>query len=319
MALTTLPVPASTSTATATGNLARYQRKARGALSSNTEKALKADTAIFTAWCVDEGRQGLPSSPDTVARFVDAQATIKAPATVRRYVSSIACLHRAAEQADPTKTEDVKLALKRMARANGTRQKQAAPLNRAVVDRMIAEAGTTARDFRNIALLAVQYDTLCRRSELVALDLEDVASIEDGTGTVLIRRSKTDQAGEGAVRFLAVDTVEHVKRWIDARCAEGGALFLAVGKGGRIGGRLHDRDVPRILKGMARAAGLDLDVSGHSCRVGAAQDMVAAGFALPEIMQAGGWKSPVSLARYSEHLAVRKGAAAKLAAQQRRA
>ncbi len=124
---------------------------------------------------------------------------------------------------------------------------------------------------------------------------------------------------ETVARFIDADTVEHVKRWIDARCAEGGALFRAVGKGGSIGGRLSDRDVPRILKGMANAAGLDLDLSGHSCRVGAAQDMVAAGFALPEIMQSGGWKSPGTLARYSEHLAVRKGAAAKLAAQQRRA
>ncbi len=280
---------------------------------------MRNDTAVFTAWCAAHGLQGLPALPETVARFIDAQAAVRAPATVRRYVSSIACLHRAAEQADPTKTKDAKLALKRMARANGVRQKQAAPLNRSVVDRLIAAAGGSPRDLRNVALLAVQYDTLCRRSELVALDVEDVASIEDGTGTALIRRSKTDQTGEGAVRFLAVDTVEHVKRWIDAAGIEDGALFRAVGKGGRIGGRLNDRDVPRILKRMARAAGLDLDLSGHSCRVGCAQDMVAAGFSLPEVMQAGGWKSASTVARYSEHLIARKGAAAKLAARQNRA
>ncbi len=119
----------------------------------------------------------------------------KASATVHRYASSISRLHRAAGFDDPTKAEDAKLALRRMARANGTRQKQAAPLNRSVVDRLIAAAGGSSRDLRNVALLAVQYDTLCRRSELVALDVEDVASIEDGTGTALIRRSKTDQAG----------------------------------------------------------------------------------------------------------------------------
>ena len=317
MAGTSLTVP--TTTAIAADRLVEYQRKARGALSPNTERALRADTAVFAAWCADQGLQGLPALPDTVARFVDAQGAIKATATVRRYVSSISRLHRAAEQPDPTKTEDAKLALKRMARANGTRQKQAVPLNRSVVDRLIAATGNTAKDLRNVALLAVQYDTLCRRSELVALDIEDMASIEDGTGTALIRRSKTDQAGEGAVRFLAMDTVEHVKRWTDAGGLEDGALFRAVHKGGRIGGRLNDRDVPRILKSMARAAGLDLDVSGHSCRVGCAQDMVAAGFALPEVMQAGGWKSPATVALYSEHLIARKGAAAKLAARQNRA
>ena len=308
-----------TTTAAVVKRLIEYQHKARGALSSNTERALKADTAIFTAWCVDQGRQGLPASPDTVARFVDAQAAIKAPATVRRYASSISRLHRAAGFDDPTKAEDAKLALRRMARANGVRQKQAAPLNRSVVDRLIAAAADGPRDLRNIALLAVQYDTLCRRSELVALDLEDLAFAEDDTGTALIRRSKTDQAGEGAVRFLAADTVEHIKRWIDVGGVDDGALFRAVHKGGKTGGRLNDRDVPRILKGMAGAAGLDLDLSGHSCRVGCAQDMVAAGFSLPEVMQAGGWKSASTVARYSEHLIARKGAAAKLAARQNRA
>ena len=76
--------------------LAEYQHKARGALSSNTERALKADTAVFTAWCVDQGRKGLPASPVTVARFIDAQADVKAPATVRRYASSIARLRSSA-------------------------------------------------------------------------------------------------------------------------------------------------------------------------------------------------------------------------------
>ena len=64
--------------------------------------------------------------------------------------------------------------------------------------------------------------------------------------------------------------------------------------------------------------GLDIDPSGHSARVGVCQDMVASGFSLPEIMQAGGWKSPDMVARYSEHLQARQGAAAKLAAIQNR-
>jgi len=298
--------------------LAEYGRKAKGAISPNTERALKADTAVFTAWCSDQARQVLPASPDTVADFIDAMAQVKATATVRRYVASIARMHRAAGLEDPTKDETARLALKRMARSNGVRQRQAAPLNRPLVDRMIAAAGDGLRDKRDVALLSVQYDTLTRRSELVALDLEDIDFAEDGAGTITIRRSKTDQEGEGSVRYLAHDTIEHLRRWLEAAGITEGALFRAVASGDKVRGRLSDRDVSRRLKLMAKQAGLDIDPSGHSARVGVCQDMVASGFSLPEVMQAGGWKSPDMVARYSEHLQARQGAAAKLAAIQNR-
>ena len=298
--------------------LAEYEKKARGAVAPNTARALKADTAIFVAWCAEYSHETLPASPDTITAFIDAQAEIKAPATVRRYIASITRLHRAAGLEDPTKNEGPKLALKRMARAKGTRQKQAQPLNRPVIDRMITAAGDSLRGLRDIALVATLYDTLARRSELVGWDIEDMTMADDGTGTLLIEHSKTDQEGRGSVRFLAADTVEHVKRWIAEARIEDGPLFRAVAKGGNVQGRLDGRDVSRILKLMAKRAGLDIDPSGHSVRIGVAQDMVSAGFSLPEIMVAGAWKSPEMVSRYSEHLQVRSGAAAKLAAKQNR-
>lgn len=311
-------VPVPVADAAIAARLAAYQVKAEGALSGNTERALRADTAVFTAWCLENDHSALPASPDTVAAFVNAEAATKAPATVRRYVSSVARLHRAAGLENPTTDETVKLALKRMARASGTRQKQVAALNRTQIDRMLATAGNRLIDFRDKALVAVAYDLLARRSELVALDLEDLKFAEDGTGTALIRRSKTDQSGEGAVGFLAADTVEYVKRWIEAAKLREGALFRSVSKGGKVGDRLQDRDVPRILKRLAKVASLELDPSGHSLRVGVAQDMTASGFGTAEIMQAGRWKSPVMVARYSENQQARRGATAKLAAIQNR-
>jgi hypothetical protein len=65
---------------------------ARGAYAGNTERALRADVTIFTAWCSDAGEIALPAVAATVAAFIDAIAALKAPATVRRYVSSIATL-----------------------------------------------------------------------------------------------------------------------------------------------------------------------------------------------------------------------------------
>lgn len=76
--------------------LEEHARDARGAMARGTERALRADSAVFSGWCAAAGRAHLPASPETVAAFVDAMGEERAPVTVRRYVSSIATLHRAA-------------------------------------------------------------------------------------------------------------------------------------------------------------------------------------------------------------------------------
>lgn len=302
--------------------LAQHAHAARGAFAPNTERALRADVAIFTGWCVVAGLAALPAAPGTVAAFVDAMAEEKAPATVRRYVSSIATFHRAARRPNPCHDDLVRLALKRLHRARGRAQAQAAPLTRDLVDRMLAAAEDGVRDLRNRALLAVAYDSLCRRSELVALQRADLEPAQHGDGTIRIRRSKTDQDGLGQVRYLAPDTMRHVAAWLAEARHVDGALFRTVGKAGAIGGPLDPGDVARVFKAMAKAAGIARDlvatISGHSSRVGAAQDQVRHGVELPAVMQAGGWTSPAMVARYSAKLEARRGGAAKLALLQNR-
>ncbi len=194
----------------------------------------------------------------------------------------------------------------------GREAPRSAPLHLATMDEEVAHAVVDMVVDRPVGLQPG--DLLARRSELVALDVEDLTFAEDGTGTALIRRSKTDQVGEGAIGFIAHDTVEHIQRWLEAVGVSEGPLFRSA----RTGKRFNDRDVPRIFKKMARAAGLELDPSGHSTRVGVAQDMTAAGFGTAEVMQAGRWKTPAMVARYSEQQQARRGASAKLAALQNR-
>jgi integrase len=304
-------------------NLQHHAEAARGAFASNTERALKSDVAIFTAWCRTSGLSSMPASPATVAGFIDATAETKAPATIRRYVSSVSTFHRAAGAANPAETMEVKLALKRMHREKGRVQVQAAPLSRALVDRMLAAGGNSPRELRNRALLAVGYDTLARRSELADLQAADIERGADGAATIIIRRGKTDQEGAGMVRFIASDSMVHVQAWIAAAGISDGALFRAVLKGGRIGDALDGADVARIYKDMARAAGLSAEetarISGHSTRVGAAQDMVKHGIELPAVMQAGGWRTAEMVSRYTSRLDARRSGAAKLAVLQSRA
>ncbi len=302
--------------------LAHHAHAARGAYAANTERALRADTAIFTGWCAAAGLASLPAEPVTVAAFVDAMGDAKAPATVRRYVASIAACHRATRLPNPCGDDAVRLALKRLHRAKGRAQAQAAPLTRDRIESMLAAAGEGPRALRNRALLAVAYDSLCRRSELVALRCDDVQAGPHGDATLILRRSKTDQEGQGSVRYLAPDTMRAVHAWLEAAGHGEGALFRSVGKAGALGGPLDAGDVARVFKGMARAAGLDAAVvaaiSGHSSRVGAAQDQVRHGVELPAVMQAGGWTTPAMVARYSARLEARRSGAAKLALLQNR-
>jgi integrase len=168
----------------------------------------------------------------------------------------------------------------------------------------------------------VAYDTLLRRSELVALLAEDLALADDGSATVLVRRTKTDQEGQGAVAFLAPDTVTLLSEWLKAAQITDGLMFRAVLKGGRVNGPLHPGDVARVFKAMALAAHISAelvrDISGHSTRVGCAQDMAALGIELAAIMQAGRWATPEMVGRYTERLVAKRGGAAKLAALQNR-
>jgi integrase len=302
--------------------LARHAQAARGAYASNTERALRADTAVFTAWCAEARLMSLPAAPDTIVAYVDHAGEIKAPATVRRYVSSIATFHRAAGLANPCTDDAVRLALKRLHRAHGRAQAQAASLTRDRIDRMLDTADSGPRALRNRALLAVAYDSLCRRSELVALHCHDLEAGSHGDGTLVLRRSKTDQEGQGSIRYLAPDTMRAVRAWLEVAGHREGTLFRSVGKAGRVGGPLGPGDVARVFKAMATAAGLEAGlvaaISGHSSRVGAAQDQVRYGVELPAVMQSGGWKSPAMVARYTARLDARRGGAAKLAMLQNR-
>ena len=302
--------------------LAAYFEAASGAFSRNTERALRADVQVFEAWCRRHFRPAFPASPDTVTAFVDEMAHVKTPATVRRYVSSIAALHKALRQPNPLESASVRFALQRMHRRRGRRQAQVQGLTWPLRNRLLEAAGDRLIDIRDRALLAVGYDTLLRRAELVSLEVTDLLEDIDGTATLLVRSGKTDPDGCGAILYLARDTVQMVKAWLDRSGVGTARLFRSVRKDGTIGEKLDASQVPRIYKRMARRAGLPDDVAdtlaGHSTRVGAVQDMIACGIELPAILQSGRWKSARMVQRYGERLLARRSGAAQLAERQRR-
>ena len=294
-----------------------YLECAHGAYSANTERAIRGDLRRFIVWCVRNGLEGLPASAATLVAYIESEVCDHAPATVRRYVSSISTVHKALGFVNPLDHKDVKLALKRMHRRNGRRQKQALGLTWSLCEQLLSVEGDRLIDLRNKALLAVAYDILARRSELVELEVNDLVINADGSGTLLVRRGKTDPEGVGALQYMHADTVRTVRAWVQESQIVSGPLFRAVRKDGVVGGQLDATQIPRIYKHMARKAMLPEEVvnqlSGHSPRVGGVQDMIALGISAPAIQQSGRWKSASMVNRYGEHLLAQRSGSAQLA------
>lgn len=305
-------------------SLARYSEHATGAFSRNTERALRSDLALFAAWCAQHGVESCPAAPSTVAAFLDATAASRKPSTLRRYLASIAHLHRAAGlQQSPTTSVEVQLRMRAIARSAAQQareaavplQDQAEGITQRDVERILVHVGTTLRDLRDVALLLVGRDLLARRSELVALKVGDVVGNNDGSGVATIRLSKTDHAGEGAECYLAPETMAAVRRWLEAATITAGPLFRALRKSAHVTDRaIAAGEVSAILKRLAQRAKLDpgrtARVSGHSLRVGMTQDLVASGADLPGVMQAGRWSTAAMPAAYARKLLARRGAVA---------
>jgi len=291
-----------------------------GAYSESTIRADQSEFNNFSRWCDSANSSALPTTLDTISGFISSQMEKYAPATVRRRISAISRIHRLSELSDPTVSETVRLALRRMHRIKSRRQKQALGLTAVLRDQLIAATSNDLLGCRDRAVISLAYDTLRRRSELVALRIEDLDPIPQGGAIILVRRSKTDQEGSGMLAYVSPATLDFCLTWIDQAAIEHGPILRSVNKRGIIGASLYPGSVGRIYKRLAATAGMSEetvnDISGHSARVGAAQDMAAAGIDLLAIMQAGGWKSPNIVARYVENLDVLRGGSFRLAVQQ---
>src|SRR5580658_9398593 len=189
---------------------------AEGAYSANTLRAQKTDGAIFQAFCESRSDPYLPADPKTIRSFIETQVKAgKKPATVKRYVATIARVHVAAGLLNPCSSEAVRLGLKKMGRETSARQDQAHPLGWKEIKEFIDGAGESLRADRERAMLCVAYETLSRRGELVALEVRDIELWPNGTGQALIRRGKTDAEAKGRLTYLSRETVRWLKIWLE--------------------------------------------------------------------------------------------------------
>ena len=269
-----------------------------------TRRAYKTDFAIFQAWCADRGASALPAEPATVAAFLAWEANRQTrPSTIGRRVAAIRYAHKLAGHDIPTDDERVRATMRGIRRAVGSAPTKKTPATSDRIMAMTPVAGTRLADLRDRALLLLGFAGAFRRSELVALDIEDIEETKDGL-RVMIRRGKTDQEGKGAVIAIVRGTVAcpvaAYKAWIEAANISTGPVFRPIAKGERLQeARLTDRSVAKIVKAHAARIGLDpAGFSGHSLRSGFLTSAAARGASIFKMMDVSRHKSMDTLRGY---------------------
>lgn len=284
-------------------------RKIDGAYAPATVRAYRADFEGFIILCAEHGIEALPGKPEMVAKYI-AKLTDEElkSSSIRRAVAAIATIHQINRLPDPTKDPDVKLEMRRMHRRLGRHAKQAQAVNADMLEKLLLATDPGLRGVRDRALLLVAYDTLCRRSEIVSLEYRDLMRKKSGETDCLqlkLRRSKTDQEGLGKPLFLSRAGQDALTEWIDLASISSGFVFRGIGGGNKLTQRLCPGQVNRIFKKLAKNAGLESDsafgISGHSLRVGGAQDLLRSGASIPLIMAKGRWAKADTVMRYLEH------------------
>lgn len=286
----------------------RVHLYAMGANATNTLRGYQADLRDFTAWCEQGGANPLPASPTTVAAYLVALAdTGAAVATIQRRMAALSQAHQAAGfTPPPTADWHVRQVMKGIRRRLGTSQKQAAALTGRELRRLVMALPNGPLGLRDRAMLLIGHLGALRRSELVALNVEDVEVAENGL-VVTIGWSKTDQerAGEqvGVPRRSDSDVcpMRALLAWLEVAGYTSGPLFRPVNRWAQVNldRRLSDKAVDRIVKRTCQRAGIDPSrYSAHSLRSGFATSSAAGGADEREIMEHGRWKSVKIARRY---------------------
>lgn len=279
-------------------NLEMLLQRLEGAYAKATLRAYRADFQAFNTYCEDLGVTAYPASPESVAGFVQklSESGLRS-SSIRRAIAGIATLHKLGRLPNPTQDPEVKLAMRRMHRALGRAARQAQAVHAEALEQLLSSTDDSLRGIRDRALLLMGYDTLCRRSELVSLDAQDLKPRK-----VLLRRSKTDPQGIGRWLQLSPRTEAALNAWLLAAAISSGPIFRGITASGALTQGLSTSQVNRILKRLARTAQIEpTAISGHSLRVGAAQDLLKKGASLPAIMHRGRWSKTDTVMRYLEN------------------
>ena len=271
----------------------------------NTLRGYRSDWAHFTAWCERHGKTALPALPETIALYLTVLAETRRCSTLQRRLSAISQAHQAAGHPTPTKETAARATWAGIRRVKGTLQEGKTPTLTADIRRMVDTLPDTKTGLRDRALLLLGFAGAFRRSELAGLARADLVIASEGI-TVTLRRSKTDQEGQGRKIGIPYGSRPHtcpvraIQAWLDASGIQDGPLFRGIHRNGKLlPNALCDKSVALIVKKTALAAGLDPALyAGHSLRAGLATSAAQAGVSERAIMKQTGHANVNMVRRY---------------------
>jgi site-specific recombinase XerD len=277
---------------------------------NNTIRAYKSDFKDFGIFCAKNGFKSLPTEPKIVSLYI-THLSLKGSkmSTLRRRLVSIGMIHKLKGHYLDTKHPIIIENIMGISRKKGNYQIGKKPILinqlKAIVNVIDSEKTEEIKKIRNKTIILIGFGGGFRRAELVSIDYEDLEFVPEGV-KIIIRRSKTDQFGEGMTKGLPYFSnqiycpVLHLKKWLELSNIKSGSIFRKFNKGSNLSNkRLTDQTVALILKNYLNAAGIEnKNYSGHSLRSGFATASAESGADERSIMAMTGHKTTQMVRRH---------------------
>jgi len=277
---------------------------------NNTVRAYKSDFNDFSLFCTQNGFKSLPSEAKIVSLYLTHLSTKDVKmSTLKRRLVSIGVIHKLKGHYLDTKHPIILENVMGIKRRKGSVQRGKKPILinnlKKIINVIDEELGNEIKKFRDRSIILIGFSGGFRRNEIVSLDYQDLDFVSEGL-KINLKKSKTDQFGEGSVKALPYFNntqycpVISLKKWINISNINSGPLFRRFSKSFNLSNnRLTDQTVALLIKKYLTLAGINSkNYSGHSLRSGFATSAADAGAEERSIMAMTGHKSPEMVRRY---------------------
>jgi len=277
---------------------------------NNTVRAYKSDFNDFGLFCAKNGFKSLPTAPDIISLYLSHLSSKEVKvSTLKRRLVSIKMVHKLKGHYLDSKNPIIIETLMGIKRRKGSIQRGKKPLLinslKQIINVIDQQNKGEIKKFRDRSIILIGFSGGFRRNEIVSLDCEDLDFVQEGL-KINIRRSKTDQFGEGFTKALPYfDSSQYcpvvsLKNWIEISKINSGPVFRRFIKGSKLSeNRLTDQTVALLIKEYLNLAGIDSkNYSGHSLRSGFATSAAESGVEERSIMEMTGHKSTEMVRRY---------------------
>ena len=274
-------------------------------VSPNTLTAYRTALKAFDQWLTANKRE---LSDSAIADYLTHLHSLdKSVSRINLVIASVNWSHKITNRPSPVGTL-TSATMKGIRRAQANKPvKQAEAITWADTRTLYHRAteSNSLQDLRASAIISLASNCLLRRSEIANIQVSDLTRESDSSGRLTIRKSKTDQFGEGTTLYIVksakiAPTMQILETWINRAGITEGALFRSITKSGKVSDKpLSARSIGAIIKSSGQSLGIK-GASGHSLRVGSAQEIVERGGSLGELMQVGRWTSERMPAHYAK-------------------